>query len=165
MQFICILRGHDFKDVNIGSCKRTNNSQLKRRWKKLWCKKWFLNGNAFIQRGFSLTVYNFNLFCYFTCGKDNISRHKFVVHDGELWELDTCHTSNCVFSSLPVKLDVICCVSIYRKNINQICRGVKYKLLDQSKYQITYHVLVRDLLSLIYYIMLLCYVIFLYITL
>lgn len=116
-------------------------------------KKIFLNRNACIQSFFHLTGYNFNMSCYFTCGKDNISGHKFVVHDGELWELDTCHTRNCVFSSLPVKLDVICCVSIYRKNINQICQRVKYKLLGQSKYQITNNVLLRDLL--LYYIILL----------
>ncbi len=61
---------------------------------------------------FRLTCYNLNLSCYFTCGKDNISGYKFVVHDGELWELDPRHTSHCIFSSLPVKLNVICCVSI-----------------------------------------------------
>lgn len=47
-----------------------------------------------------------------TCGKDYIPGNQFVVDDGKLRELDSCHPRHSGLSSFPVELDIICGVSI-----------------------------------------------------
>ncbi|KAF3834830.1 hypothetical protein F7725_027388, partial [Dissostichus mawsoni] len=47
-----------------------------------------------------------------TCGEDDVPGHQLVVNDGELRELDSSHSGHCDVSSFPVKLDIICSVTI-----------------------------------------------------
>lgn len=51
-------------------------------------------------------------FFLFTCGKHHVPGDQFVVHYGELREFDSCHSGHSIFSSHPVKLYIICCVTI-----------------------------------------------------
>lgn len=47
-----------------------------------------------------------------TCGEHNFFRESLIVNDGELWQLNVIHASHWT-STLPVKLNVICGVSIW----------------------------------------------------
>lgn len=63
-----------------------------------------------------------------TCRENNILGDKLVVHDGELWQLDLCHSCDCIITPTPVKLNVICCIAIYKNRNKQ----VRYKSLLTS---------------------------------
>lgn len=52
-----------------------------------------------------------------TCGEDDVLGDEFVVDDRELRQLYPVHAGHCAVSTSPVKLNIICGVSI--------CRGKK----------------------------------------
>lgn len=49
-----------------------------------------------------------------TCGEDHVLGDEFVVHDGELGQFDSLHPWNRSISPSPIKLNVVCGVSIWK---------------------------------------------------
>ena len=55
---------------------------------------------------------HFSPFVSITCGEDDILGDEFVIHNGELGQLDLVHARHSVVPSSPVELNVICGVTI-----------------------------------------------------
>lgn len=60
----------------------------------------------------------------FTCGEDDVLRDELMIHDGELGQFDLVHSRHGVVSAPPVKLDVICGVTIWNTGAQELLRIV-----------------------------------------